>query len=125
MINRVVIFLLLFCNVFTYSYSSIGMGSNMPISEMMNPIQKYGVSDDKAIEQVQIMFLKNMFTDNIMKTKSVIFDEDDEEYMSMKAQTEMINDVMSYELARKLAKQDIMNMKPYFKTQGWLRDSSR
>ena len=61
----------------------------------------------------------------MMKNNSVIFDEEDEEYMSMKAQNDMMNDMFSYEMAKRLAKQDVMNLRPYFESQGWLKNSSK
>ncbi|RAP39163.1 hypothetical protein DID80_00735 [Candidatus Marinamargulisbacteria bacterium SCGC AAA071-K20] len=112
--------LILYLGTLVYGYSGVNTG--LPISELMNPINRNGIKDEQAIEQMQTMFIKKLFTDQLMKTQSVIFDEDDEEFMSNKAQNDMMNDMMSYQLARQLAKQDIMNLKPLFEQQGWIRE---
>lgn len=103
--------------LFAYGFSQ----SMIPMSDLMNSSLKYGAKDEKALLEMQTMFIKNVFTDNMIKTQSVIFDEDDEAFANMKAQNEMMNDLLAYEMAKELAKQDIMNLKPIFKDRGWIR----
>ena len=120
---KFVVILLMVFGPAIYGYGGLGVG--LPIGDFMRPIQRHGIQDEQAMEYMETMFLKKMFTDHMMKNHSVIFDEEDEEYMSMKAQNDMMNDMFSYEMAKRLAKQDVMNLRPYFESQGWLKNSSK
>lgn len=68
---------------------------------------------EKVVHDIQAMLIERIFTSQMMNNESsfVIQSEDEEGFLENKQQRSMINDILSRELASKLADDDLLGIK--------------
>ena len=71
---------------------------------------------EKTVDGIQALLIEKMFTSQLFNSDVSIIpeDEDDENYFQNKQQKAMINELLARELAKKLAKEDMIGFRKQF-----------
>lgn len=85
-----------------YPQGGLDYSALLPLLDAQN---QSGQSDK---ERVQAMFIQQMFVDSIMTSDFDFSDEDDEDSTLSKDTRDFYNSMLSYEISKTLAKQDIL-----------------
>ena len=82
--------------------------SSLDYSSMLPLLNSRNTKNENKKEIVQAMFIQTMFVDQLMKDQSnVMIDEDEDDFFSSKTD-HFFNSMLSYEISKMLAKQDIL-----------------
>jgi hypothetical protein len=88
---------------------------NMPL---ITPRPKRLVNKEKMVEESEAYFLEQIVTSTFVdRNSSLLTDEEKEELTSFGTDTSFQDDLIKKELARALAKQDVLKFKKLFKRQ--------
>tara|TARA_E500000178_G_scaffold283423_1_gene284254 strand:- start:106 stop:444 length:339 start_codon:yes stop_codon:yes gene_type:complete len=104
---RQVLVVLFFLSFTFFSYPQAGLD----YSNLLPLLDSRGESGQTDVEKVQAMFLQTMFVDHIMTMDYDFFDDDDEESFHSDETRNFYNSILSYEISKSLAKQDILGFK--------------
>eukprot|EP01047_Picozoa_sp_COSAG01_P011789 COSAG01_NODE_519_length_16012_cov_4.344058_17_plen_134_part_00 len=120
-------FLLL--SVFFFLDFNIGIHAymSMPLTSIQDTKSLYGKqkprSREQAVEYMQAFFIKKILTDPVFKKLEVFYDED-VDFIDA-SQSEMINDLLSKQMAEQLAKKDLLKFEERFIQKKRKRQVSR
>lgn len=80
---------------------------------MLNSSSSNSNDPEKLVEEFQIQFIENTYTRPLLETKSLFATEDDEDggFMSFSTDDTIMSGLMSYVLAKELAKRDAFGLK--------------
>lgn len=69
-------------------------------------------SPEKVVEEFQVQFIEQSFTRPLMQSNATFFsDEDEDSFLGSSQDDEMLNSLMSYMLAKELARRDAFGLK--------------
>jgi len=76
--------------------------------------------DEQVLEEMSARFIETMLTKPMFESDLSFFeDEDEESFVSTKQEQEFFNQMLSRELAKELARQDILGLKRMYLGEGY------
>ena len=85
---------------------------SVPYQYLADPRYDVG-NQDQILENLQAVFIQELFVNELFKTTELIEFEDDDDFYDITASNELMNSVFAREIAKMLAKQDLLNLNDY------------
>ena len=110
--------------LFSWSFGSWIHAQDMPLFDsgvlgmMMDQQQEKPKTEEESMAFVQTYFLEMMFLKPMFETQTSMLSEEEKAEMGSFADTTMQDQLITREMAARLAKQDVLGLKKHFKRSG-------
>lgn len=106
---------------FFFGVSHVAHAQDMPIFDsgmlgvMMDNVRKKPKTEDESLAFVQAYFLETLFLRPMMQEKPSLLSEEERQEMGSFADTDMQDQLITREMAEKMAKQDVLGLNKHFR----------
>lgn len=100
-------FIVLICFLLI-SHSNIFSQTGLDYSSILPYLDSQSTASQSDKEKIQTMFIQSMFVNHMMKQDDDLFKDDDEDNFFSTETNNFYNSILSYEISKILAKQDIL-----------------